>query len=100
MERITYISSAFSPQMLDTTKEWRITMEPVDALPKDGVSAIGHEDTARVLGLPYNRVNVKLEDGDTLYVTQLIGGRLPEGCTTLPDGYRFTFLKITVHLVG
>ena len=92
-----FVCNAFSFQMLDLTKKWVITSEPVDSLPKNGVSAIGHEDTARVLGLPCNRVNVKLKDGDSIFVAQLTGGRLPEGATTLPDGFHFTFVKVTVH---
>ena len=35
-----------------------------------------------------------LVDGDTLIVVQLSGGRLPEGVTSLPDGYSLTFYKI------
>lgn len=59
-------------------------------------SAIGHADTAHVLGFEPNRVNVKLGKGDSVIVAQLVGGRLPEGATTLPDGFAFKFLKVTV----
>jgi len=31
-----------------------------------------------------------------LYVAQLQGGRLPEGSTTLPEGFSFKLLKINV----
>lgn len=62
----------------------------------DLVSAIGHADTARVLGVPMNRVNVTLKKGDTAFVAQLQGGRLPEGSTTLPDGFSFKFIKVEV----
>jgi len=60
------------------------------------VSAIGHTDTAAVLGLPCNRINVKLGAGDVLYVAQLQGGRLPEGSTTLPSGFSFKWLKVVI----
>jgi len=62
----------------------------------DLVSAIGHADTARVLGVPMNRINVTLRKGDTAFVAQLQGGRLPEGATTLPEGSTFKFIKVEV----
>ncbi len=62
----------------------------------DLVSAIGHADTARVLGVEMNRVNVTLKRGDTAFVAQLQGGRLPEGSTTLPEGFTFKFVKVEV----
>ena len=67
-------------------------LPPLDTL----VSAIGHQDTANVLGVQMNRVNVSLASGDVAYVAQLVGGRLPEGSTTLPDGFMFKFVKVTV----
>ena len=68
------------------------SLPPLDTL----VSAIGHQDTANVLGVQMNRVNVSLASGDVAYVAQLVGGRLPEGSTTLPDGFMFKFVKETV----
>lgn len=58
------------------------------------VSAVGHADTAAVLGVPCNRINIRLEKGDALVVAQLQGGRLPEGSTALPEGFKFKFLLI------
>ena len=66
----------------------------------DIVSCIGHTDTANVLSdilgmeIPVNRMSVTLNDGDVLYVAQLIDGRLPEGSTTLPEGFSFKFMKV------
>ena len=68
-----------------------------EALAADNVSVVGHPDTAAVLGVRFNRVSVKLNKGDVLYVAQIVGGRLPEGCTTLPDGFTFKFLKVTIE---
>lgn len=68
----------------------------VESLPEGLVSAIGHADTAAVLGVPMNRVSVKLSKGDTAYIAQLVGGRLPEGSTTLPEGFSFKFLKAEI----
>ena len=60
------------------------------------ISAVGHPDTAAVLGVPCNRIYVSLEKGDTLYVAQLVGGRLPEGCITLPEGFTIKFLEVVI----
>lgn len=93
--KASYLLNAFSLQMLsDFPCECKY--EEVDQLPSGLVSAIGHQDTANVLGVPMNRVNVTLHKGDTAYVAQLQGGRLPEGATTLPDGFSFKFIKVTV----
>lgn len=48
----------------------------VSELPEGLESEVGHADTAAVLGVPCNRVNVKLGKGDTVFVAQLQGGRI------------------------
>ena len=73
-----------------------VNFEEIDSLPDGLTSAIGHADTAAILGVPMNRINVKLSKGDVAYVAQLQGGRLPEGSTKLPDGFSFKFIKVTV----
>lgn len=94
-----YVGNAFSLQMVSnfpaTVKVEECSKD--EALSPDNVSVVGHPDTANVLGVAFNRVSVKLTKGDVLYVAQIVGGRLPEGCTTLPDGYSFKFLKVTVE---
>lgn len=75
----------------------KVEFEEVESLPEGLTSAIGHQDTANVLGVKVNRINVHLCKGDIAYVAQLTGGRLPEGSTTLPEGYRFKFIKVTVN---
>lgn len=90
-----YLLNAFSLQMLDG--DATVDFTTVDSLPQGLVSAVGHQDTANVLGVPMNRVNVKLHKGDVAYVAQLVGGRLPEGSTTLPDGFQFKYIKVAVH---
>lgn len=89
-----FLLNAFSLQMVDVPCS--VTFEEVDALPDSLTSAIGHQDTANVLGYPMNRVNVHLSSGDIAYVAQLVGGRLPEGSTMLPDGFTFKFIKVIV----
>ena len=89
-----YILNAFSLQMVEIPSVVRFT--EVEELPQGLVSAIGHADTAAVLGYPVNRCNVSLKPGDVAYVAQLQGGRLPEGCTTLPEGFTFKFIKVEI----
>ena len=76
----TYLGNAFSLQMLDTAVSTDIRVTPVDA------SVVASSDFT----------SVSLTKGDTLFVAQVIGGRLPAGATTLPDGFRLAFLKVTI----
>jgi hypothetical protein len=89
-----FLLNAFSLQMLDGDATVKFT--EVNSLPEGLTSAIGHQDTAKVLGVECNRINVTLQKGDVAYVAQLQGGRLPEGCTTLPEGFSFKFIKVEV----
>ena len=95
-----YLLNAFSVQMitdqLEKSGEVTVTFKKVDSLPGNLESAVGHADTAAVLGVPMNRINVKLNSGDTAYIAQLQGGRLPEGSTTLPEGFKFTNIEARV----
>lgn len=86
--------NAFSLQMVEGDCLAKIT--EVETLPQGLVSAIGHADTAKVLGVEMNRVNVSLKEGDTAYIAQLVGGRLPEGATSLPEGFKFVFKKVEI----
>lgn len=89
---MNFVLNAFSLQMI---KDFPATVkfEEVAKLPEGLFSAIGHADTAAVLGFPVARINVTLEKGHIFYVAQLQGGRLPEGSTTLPEGFSFKFLR-------
>jgi len=101
-----YLGNAFSLQMLSLEGEQVVKIKNlnkenfIEEL-KDGfISAIGHADTSQVLtdelGLEIetNRISINLKKGDVLLVTQLVGGRLPEGATTLPEGFAFKYLKV------
>lgn len=98
-----YLVNAFSIQMLQ--KGGLVRFEEIDAaeVPADVVSAIGHADTAavlsQVLGFPVamNRISVTLDNETELFVAQLVGGRLPEGATTLPEGFSFKFYRVTLQ---
>jgi len=89
-----YLLNAFSLQMVDLP--CKADFEEVAELPTGLTSAIGHQDTANILGVEMNRISVKLHAGDIAYIAQLQGGRLPEGSTTLPKGFSFKFIKVTI----
>lgn len=92
---MSYLLNSFSLQMINQFPA-SVEFEEVTELPRGLVSAVGHQDTANVLGVDMRRINVVLNKGDVFYVAQLQGGRLPEGSTTLPEGYSFRFLKGTI----
>lgn len=117
MTKPIYVCNAFSLQMLDLSTVNHIRTYPVEVVlngdqadvtldvnddpnpPKttfEIISAVGHADTAAVLGLPMNRVNISLSSGDVILIAQLLGGRLPEGSTTLPDGFKFKWTLLEV----
>lgn len=96
----TYVSNAFSLQMLNgdamvSVKE--INEEDFNNVKNIAKSVVGHKDTATVLGVEFNRESITLNKGDVLYVAQIVGGRLPEGATELPDGFRFKYLKVAIQ---
>lgn len=98
-----FLGNAFSLQMVSVDAIIGVTeIEPED-VPDDALSIVGHPDTANVLTallgweVPCNRASISLEPGDVLYVAQLTGGRLPEGATTLPEGFTLKWLKVVVH---
>lgn len=66
-----FLLNAFSLQMLEGDATVRFT--EVDSLPAGLTSAIGHQDTANVLGVEMNRIS-----------------------TTLPEGFNFKFFKVEV----
>ena len=101
-----YFVNAFSIQMLKKGGLVRFEEIDVTEVPADVVSAIGHADTANVLTnmlgfpVPMNRAFVTLEPDTEIYVAQLVGGRLPEGSTTLPEGFTFKFYRVTIVSQG
>ena len=98
-----FLGNAFSLQMLNVDAATSVQVEPatLEEVAKSGFeSVVGHQDTANVLAtmlgvpVPMNRVSLKLDNNTVLYVAQVIGGRLPEGATTLPEGTQIKFLKV------
>ena len=104
-----YIANAFSLQMIsDLVKEGGVNISFVEISDlneikeSETISAVGHPDTAAVISsllgkeVPANRISINLEKGDILYVAQIIGGRLPEGCKTLPENFSLKFYKVEI----
>lgn len=87
-----YLSNAFSLQMLQggTAICKKINFEEACTLSIDAKSIVGHADIASIIShllgfaVAANRVSVSLLPGDILVVGQYVGGRLPEGCKTIP----------------
>ena len=98
-----FLGNAFSLQMVAPSAVIVIEECLPGDIPEEAVSCIGHPDTAAVVSdilgreVPCNRTSISLSDGDVLYVAQLTGGRLPEGATTLPEGFSLSFRRVTVR---
>ena len=95
-----YISNAFSLQMVSEDK-YKLNVEEIskdsfDKIKDIALSCVGHEETANILEVKYNRTNISLLKGVILYVAQFTGGRLPEGATKLPEGFSFKYLKVVL----
>jgi hypothetical protein len=97
-----YLTNAFSIQMLSGSATVKFEEIAPEEIPADVMSAVGHADTAAVLSdilgfeVPMNRMSVSLDEFTELFVAQLVGGRLPEGSTTLPEGFKFKFFRVTI----
>ena len=101
--------NAFSLQMVAALDEAKVSFKKISVeqaknLLADGVdSFVGHADTATVVGgllgmkIPCQRRFGTLVPGETAVVAQVLGGRLPEGCTVLPDGMSIQFFQVTVQ---
>ena len=100
-----FITNAFSINMIAALGQVKVEFTPTDPqnIPKDVVSAIGHADIANVISsdlgvkLEPNRINNQLAKGETIYVAQYIGPRLPEGATSLPEGATVKYFRVTVE---
>ena len=83
-----YVSNSFSLSMLEWPADIRVQRASLDevreGLAEGFTSAVGHESTAALfssllrLEIPVNRVQIKLTNGDVLFVGQVLQ-RLPEG---------------------
>ena len=94
-----YVANAFSLGMISPADLPNVRFAPIQRPVLDGLqwtSAVGHADTAALLDVPMARITVELKPGDTLYVAQLQGPRLPEGTTVLPNGSSFVWISVTI----
>lgn len=96
-----YITNAFSLNMLENHMNklviTQITKKDLErALKGEYTSAIGHQEIADLLNVPYNRVTLKVKKGDVVYVAQYSGPRLEEGATELPDGATIYYYHIVL----
>lgn len=96
------VANAFSLQMVEIDGDYSVDVKKLTKSEfeqiKEGVpSFVGHQDTAACLGVDCNRGFLSLYDGESVLVAQLVGGRLPEGCTTLPEGFSFRYILCTVR---
>ena len=101
--------NAFSIQMVASLDETSVSFKKVtieqakNLLNNDIDSYIGHADTAVVVGnllgmeVPAQRRFGTLTPGETAIVAQVLGGRLPEGATTLSEGMAIQFFQVTVQ---
>ena len=96
-----FLANSFSLQMItrfpSDYKVDELTKEKFDYYKQHAVSYIGHRDIANLLGVEYNRESLKLREGDALLVAQVVGGRLPEGATTLPHDVSIRYF--CVHML-
>lgn len=110
---MNYLSNAFSLQMVQAGAtvytrgiDHTFFSEAVKSGKSQLKSIIGHVDMANVLtemlGFPVdqNRESIKLTPKDRLYVAQITGGRLPEGATTLPEGFEIEFICVHIEVFG
>ena len=100
---MTYLANSFSLQMLQGDANLHVETCPAETIPVEAKSCVGHPDTAAILTemlnrkVEFNRESIRLDRGDVVYVAQVVGGRLPEGTTTLPEGVSIKFLRVTVE---
>ena len=78
-----YVSNTFSPKMLrgkgaKMVSFKQISKETFEEKTKDAYSIIGHKKIAQLLGKPFNRETITLEEGDELYLALSNKHRLEE----------------------
>ena len=101
-----YLANAFSLQMIQDDESLVWVKNVSQAWTKEliskweWISVIGHEDTASIVSsmlgvhVPANRETTTIGQNDMVIIAQVIGGRLPEGCKTLPDNFRIVWKSV------
>lgn len=89
-----YVSNGFSPKMLNPNKELNFTIElssydEIQNKKNELISSIGHQNIADHIQIEKNRMNILLDEGDTLYLVS------PQ-----KDDYeKFNYHKITIQKI-
>jgi hypothetical protein len=118
-KKMVTVINAFTPAMMSLTEGVegrlsrttrhvsfdRVSVEYARQMVRRGCrSAVGHADTAArissILGVevPMNRVSLSVGDeGGEFLLAQYMGPRLPEGCTTLPEGAELRFILVSIY---
>ena len=100
-----FLLNAFSLNMIDGDADIivrEVSQSMAASLAANCTSAVGHADTAAVFSsvlgvvVACNRATVALKDGDVALVGQYSGPRLPEGCSTLPEGAAIKWVVVRV----
>lgn len=87
-----YLSNGFSPKMLNPNKILRFTIkettyEEIMENKNELVNSIGHQLIADHLNIEKNRINIQLEEGDTIYIVD----------NKQEDHTQFNYRKITIN---
>jgi hypothetical protein len=104
---MNFISNAFSLNMIESPAigdGYAVTVTRLSMMDAREMleevhhkSVVGHADIANLVteilnyNVQFNRESVKLRPGDSMVVAQYSGPRLPEGCSTLPQGAQIDF---------
>ena len=104
-----YLGDTFNVQMVDgldpfpipTVRFIKVNLNEVKLHHKRGfVSSIDNAELAAVvsnmikLPVPVNKCDVKLNNHSELIMVNLLGGTLPKGCTSLPEGFEIEWYLI------
>lgn len=100
------IFNAFSGQMVDAP--CMVSLDKISSaqaatmLAEEVESYVGHAETAATVSaelgveIPFARRFGHLAIGEVALIAQVNGGRLPEGCTTLPEGMWIEYLRVEI----
>lgn len=91
-----YVGTAYSMQMINGGRGLlrydEISESTFRKHIQGAVSYVGHKDMADYYGVPVNRENLTLEDGDVLYLAQKYAGR--NGSNKPPEEVVIKYYKI------
>lgn len=100
---MNYIGNAISLNMFEVGEGVQINVRRVEPtqVPRDATSALGYPETAQAASIalgwqvPANRISIKLNEGDTLYVFQYSGERLARGQTGIAADAEWRWYEVS-----